>query len=88
MASIVGGLKAPNQRNTMSCNFDFNNKPMCFKIDVLSEFEAKISTVVRFKLEFGKSSAYLYAKQTNNSHNILQLLAGHLRQPQSKTYLP
>ena len=33
-----------NARKIMSCNFDFINKPICFKRDVLWAFEANIST--------------------------------------------
>ena len=33
-----------NQRKTMFQNFDFLNKPICSKINILQVFEAKIST--------------------------------------------
>ena len=33
-----------NQRKIMSRNFDFNNKPICCKIDVLLAFEVNNST--------------------------------------------
>ena len=33
-----------NQRKTMFQNFDFINKPICCKINILQVFEAKIST--------------------------------------------
>ena len=51
---FLGGIKSgqaylvakrnQNQRKIISRNFDFNDKPICCKRDVLQVFEIKIST--------------------------------------------